>query len=321
MSMRDHGGNMDAAIAQYGGTDWIDLSTGINRISYPIAPIDPALWQRLPTASDMAQLLLAAQTHYACTAPVMACAGAQAAIQMIPNLAPAGNARILSPTYNEHAAALRSAGWHVAEVAQLADLAGAELAIVVNPNNPDGRSFSPADLLAVLPQVGRLIVDESFGDITPALSMLPHAGRDGLLVLRSFGKFWGLAGLRLGLVFGSADDTARLRNMAGPWPVAGPALNIAARAYADKAWADATRARLADDAARMDGFAHLAGWRSVGGTDLFRLYETPNANAAQHKLAQHQIWSRIFPYSQTWLRLGPAGSAEEWERLRAAMLA
>jgi len=318
--MRDHGGNMDMAIAHYGAGDWIDLSTGINRLPYPVPAFDPNLWQRLPTASDMSALLAAASAHYACTAPVMACAGAQAAIQMIPNLG-RGLARILSPTYNEHAAALRSMGWQVEEVSDLPDLAGADLAVVVNPNNPDGRSFAPTDLIALLPVVGRLVVDESFGDIAPHLSTLPYAGRQGLIVLRSFGKFWGLAGLRLGLVFGDDLTIGALRAMAGPWPVAGPALQIATAAYQNPDWADATRARLSQDAAKMDDLARGKGWSVVGGTDLFRLYDTPNATAAQDHLARHQIWSRIFPYSSSWIRLGPAGGPDEWARLTAAMRA
>jgi cobalamin biosynthetic protein CobC len=318
--MRDHGGNMDTAIAHYGAGDWIDLSTGINRLPYPVPAIDPILWQRLPTASDMSALLAAASVHYACTAPVMACAGAQAAIQMIPNLG-RGLARILTPTYNEHAAALRSMGWQVEEVTSLQALAGADLAIVVNPNNPDGRSFAAPDLIALLPVVGRLVVDESFGDIAPHLSTLPYAGRAGLIVLRSFGKFWGLAGLRLGLVFGDDLTIGALRAMAGPWPVAGPALQIATAAYQNPDWADATRARLSQDAARMDDLARGKGWSVVGGTDLFRLYDTPDATAAQDHLARHQIWSRIFPYSPSWIRLGPAGGPDEWVRLTAAMSA
>lgn len=318
--MRDHGGNMDMAIAQYGAGDWIDLSTGINRLPYPIPAIDPVLWQRLPTASDMSALLAAASAHYGCIAPVMACAGAQAAIQMIPHLG-RGLARILTPTYNEHASALRAVGWQVEDVGNLQDLVGADLAIVVNPNNPDGRHYPAADLIALLPQVGRLVVDESFGDIAPHLSTLPHAGRQGLIVLRSFGKFWGLAGIRLGLVFGDDPTIAALRAMAGPWPVAGPALQIATAAYQDRSWADATRARLSQDAARMDDLARGKGWGAVGGTDLFRLYQTPDAQAAQDYLARHHIWSRIFPYSPTWIRLGPAGGADEWARLNTAMSA
>ena len=318
---RDHGGNIGAAMAQFGGQpdDWIDLSTGINRIAYPIADMPPALWHRLPTDEDRAQALAAAQRHYRVQAPAMICAGAQAAIQMVPRLRAAGRAAVLAPSYNEHAACLRAQGWHGTAAPDLGAMRGADLAVVVNPNNPDGRVFNPADLLALLPEVGLLVVDESFGDVAPHLSLLPHAAQDKLLILRSFGKFWGLAGARFGLVFGPKSDVEQLRALAGPWPVSGPALHIARAAYADTAWADATRARLAQDAAKMDDLARGAGWRVVGGCDLFRLYETPDAAAAQTRLARAHIWSRIFPSSATWLRLGPAGAVDEWDRLAAAL--
>lgn len=320
-SGRDHGGNIGAAVARFGGrpADWIDLSTGINRVPYPTDDIPPLLWQRLPTAEDMGAVIRAAQAHYGCDSPALVCAGAQAAIQMIPLLRPKGRAVVLSPSYNEHAAVLRAGGWQVAEAPDLASMAGADLAVVVNPNNPDGRIFAPKDLLALRAKVGLLVVDESFGDVAPQLTMLPYAGQDNLLILRSFGKFWGLAGARLGLVFAPPADLAALRDMAGPWPASGPALHIAARAYADRPWAHATRARLAQDAARLDDLAVRAGWRVVGGCDLFRLYDTPDACAAQAQLARTYIWSRIFPYSRTWLRLGPAGAESEWARLAAAL--
>ena len=318
---RDHGGNIGAAMAQFGGQagDWIDLSTGINRIAYPVPALPPKVWHSLPDPGEMAAALSAAQDHYASHVPAMICAGAQAAIQMIPQLRAAGRAAVLAPSYNEHAACLREQSWQVTAAADLAAMRGADLAVVVNPNNPDGRVFTPANLLALLPEVGLLVVDESFGDVAPHLSLLPHAGRDKLLILRSFGKFWGIAGARFGLVFGAQSDVEQLRALAGPWPVSGPALHIARAAYADTDWADATRARLAQDAARMDDLARGAGWRVVGGCDLFRLYETPDAAAAQTRLARAHIWSRIFPYSKTWLRLGPAGAANEWDRLAAAL--
>jgi cobalamin biosynthetic protein CobC len=318
---RDHGGNIGAALAQFGGQmeDWIDLSTGINRVAYPFVNVPAALWHRLPTGEDMAQALAAARWHYGVQAPAMLCAGAQAAIQMIPQLRSAGRAAVLSPSYNEHAACLRAQGWQVSAAPDLAAMRGADLAVVVNPNNPDGRVFTPGDLLTLLPDVGLLVVDESFGDVAPHLSLLPYAGQNKLLILRSFGKFWGLAGARFGLVFGPKSHVEQLSALAGPWPVSGPALHIARAAYADKAWADATRARLVQDAAKMDDLARGAGWRVVGGCDLFRLYDTPDAAAAQTRLARAHIWSRIFPYSATWLRLGPAGSADEWNRLAAAL--
>ena len=322
--MQDHGGNIDQAMAAYGGAaaDWIDLSTGINRVPYPVPEVPQAAWTMLPTHAAMDALLAAVRLHYQTEAPVLAVAGAQAAIQMIPGLPVRSGqklARVLGPTYNEHAATLRAAGWSVQMVTQLADLAGADLAVVVNPNNPDGQTHAPADLQGLLAKVGRLVVDESFGDVAPELSMLPHVGCDNLLILRSFGKFWGLAGARLGFVFGHAADIANLRAMAGPWPVSGAALIIGQAAYADTNWATVTRNRLHSEIPRIDGLAQTAGWHSAGGTALFRLYHTPDAVAAQSHLARTHIWTRRFPWHPNWLRLGMPGTDAEWARLAAAI--
>jgi len=322
--MQDHGGNIDQAMAAFGGAaaDWMDLSTGINRVPYLVPDVPQAAWTMLPTHAAMEGLLAAVRLHYQTEAPVLAVAGAQAAIQMIPWLpARSGQklARVLGPTYNEHAATLRAAGWSVQVVTHLADLAGADLAVVVNPNNPDGQTHAPADLLAVLAKVGRLVVDESFGDVSPDLSMLPDAGCNNLLILRSFGKFWGLAGARLGFVFGHAADIANLQAMAGPWPVSGAALIIGQTAYADTNWATTTRTRLHSEIPRIDGLAQTARWHSAGGTALFRLYHTPDAATAQTHLARSHIWSRRFPWHPNWLRLGLPGTDAEWARLSAAM--
>ena len=166
---------------------------------------------------------------------------------------------------------------------------------------------------------GRLVVDESFADAIPELSLAPHAGQQGLLVLRSFGKFFGLAGLRLGFVVGNEADVALLAALAGPWPVSGPAIAIGERALSDREWAKATSARLMQESARLDAEVARLGWALVGGTPLFRLYETGDAARAQEKLARAQIWSRVFPYHEGWLRLGLPGSEAEWTRLSAAL--
>lgn len=315
--MREHGGNLDLARQRFGGRaeDWIDLSTGINRLPYPVGEVDAHYWQGLPSRTEIEALHEAAQHAYRTTAPIVAMGGAQAAIQLLPQLAPRGGARILAPTYNEYAPVLSAAGWEVEDVGALDALAGANLAIVVNPNNPDGRRYSPNDLLALLPRVGHLVVDESFVDAVPELSLAPEAGQRGLLILRSFGKFYGLAGLRLGFAIGHTDDIAKLAAASGPWPISGAAIAIGCRALRDDAWAKATSARLARDCNRLDEMAQSQGWRLVGGTPLFRLYETPDARAAQEKLAQGQIWSRVFVQNPTWLRLGLPGPEAEWLRL------
>ena len=319
--MLDHGGNLDVAVKRYGGRfdDWIDLSTGINRRPYPVGELQSRHWSALPSGSDIDALHEAARQAYATAAQVLATAGAQAAIQLLPRLAPRGQAKILAPTYNEYAAILNAAGWSVEDVADLEALSGADLAIVVNPNNPDGRRHDPAKLLELVPRVGRLVVDESFADAVPGLSLASEAGRPGLIVLRSFGKFYGLAGLRLGFVLGNEADVAAFDGMLGPWPISGAAIEIGRRALLDRDWTDATIARLTRESLRLDALAKEASWTLLGGTPLFRLYEAGDARAAQARLAGAKIWSRIFKDAPGWLRLGLPGSDEEWARLAAAL--
>ncbi|MEO1331170.1 MAG: aminotransferase class I/II-fold pyridoxal phosphate-dependent enzyme, partial [Pseudomonadota bacterium] len=188
--------------------------------------------------------------------------------------------------------------------------------VVVNPNNPDGRRFAP-DALAARAADGRFtLIDESFADPTPEASAVPWSGGEGLLVLKSFGKFFGLAGLRLGFVIGSARDIEGIGDRLGPWAVSGPALEIGRAALADAAWIAETRARLARDGARLDAWSAAMGWGMVGGADLFRLVDTPDAAAAQGRLAEARIWTRAFPYSGTWLRIG-LPQPDAWPRLEA----
>ncbi|MBE0452941.1 threonine-phosphate decarboxylase CobD [Roseovarius autotrophicus] len=321
-ALRDHGGNLDAARLCHGGAaaEWLDLSTGINPVPYPMPVLSARALTALPTREDMAALSVAAAACYGTNAEVVPLAGAQGAIQAVPYLAARDVARVLGPTYNEHAAALRAAGWAVAEVAETAALAGADLAVVVNPNNPCGRRHAPEALLALAGQVGCLVVDESFADPEPGLSLAPMLdGVGNVVVLRSFGKFYGLAGLRLGFALCGGALAKRLREMAGPWPVSGPAIEAGRVALGDADWQRATRERLVRDAMRLDALAEAAGWRLIGGTPLFRSYHAPEAAEAQERLARARIWTRIFPWSGTWIRLGLPGPEEDWARLAAAL--
>lgn len=319
--MRDHGGDLDRARDAFGGADWIDLSTGINPVAYPVPELSSQSYTALPTGTEIAELEALASNVYGTRAPALALGGAQAAIQLVPRLAATGQAAVVTPTYNEHAAALRDQGWTVREAADLAELAGADLAVVVNPNNPDGRSWDPQALAELSRQVGLLVVDESFADPHPELSLAPRLVGlgDRALLLRSFGKFYGLAGLRLGFALGGPETVARLRALAGPWAVNGPAIAIGQAALVDDGWRSSTDRRLAQDAARLDALAVEAGWTLVGGTMLFRTYETVDAVAAQTRLAHAGIWTRVFPYSQRWLRLGLPGTDAAWGRVEAAL--
>ncbi|MFY0692680.1 MAG: pyridoxal phosphate-dependent class II aminotransferase [Paracoccaceae bacterium] len=314
---RDHGGGLDAAVAAYGGTreDWLDLSTGINPVPYPIGDIANEAWAALPDSGATERLEKAARAFWKIpeTSAVIAAPGASALIARMPSLSDGGPVCIPSPTYNEHAAAFRAHGQPCSS-----DDLQAQTHVYVHPNNPDGRLWEAAKI------GGRplTIIDESFCDVTPAAGHIAHSAEAGVIVLKSFGKFWGLAGLRLGFAIGAPrtltpPDRTGLGDMLGPWAVSGPALAIGARALEDTAWATRTRHRLAADAARLD--ALMAPYAEIaGGTDLFRLYKVDDASAWQDGLARHRIWSRIFPYSGTWLRLGlPA--PDRWGQLEEAL--
>ncbi|MTH98652.1 threonine-phosphate decarboxylase CobD [Roseibium sp. RKSG952] len=308
---RDHGGGLDGAIRNYGGTrsDWIDLSTGINPHPYEVSGLEPSDWMELPDHGAFERLADAARQFWSVPdeAMILPAPGASALIARIPALARTGRVQITMPTYNEHAAAFNAQGWSVQESAS------AEARVIVHPNNPDGRIWHECDVDAPL-----TVIDESFCDVTPGSSLIHLADRPGVVVLKSFGKFWGLAGLRLGFAIGHPNLISKLNDLTGPWSVSGPALRIGTRALRDIDWADATRRNLANEADKLDALLAPKGASLVGGTSLFRLYEVDDAAEWQDRLAKAHIWSRVFPYSQTYLRLGlpPAGG---WDRLEAAL--
>ena len=307
MAARDHGGGIDAACARWGGAraDWLDLSTGINPDPYPLPVLSRDAWIALPDHAAQEALTAAARAFWSVpdAAAVLAVPGLSAAIAALP-AAFDGNLGIdiPKPTYNEHAAA-----W----AAHPSGGAAADLRVLVHPNNPDGRLWTRDDFAPFT------VVDESFCDVAPARSFVPETARPGTLVLKSFGKFWGLAGLRLGFAVGEPAVVDRLGARLGPWPVSGIALAIGTAALRDPSWADAARARLGRGAARLDRLMARHG-TLAGGTDLFRLWDVSDAAAFQDRLARARILVRTFPYARTWVRLG-LPPAEGWPRLEAAL--
>ena len=302
----DHGGGLDAAMARFGGNrgDWLDLSTGINPCAYPLPTFGPEDWNRLPDQAAFAALEAAARDFWQVPdeAAVLAAPGASGLIARIPALWPLGRVEIPGPTYNEHGRAFAAHGW---------SMGAGEAQVLVHPNNPTGRVWTAQDVTAPF-----AVIDESFGDVMPETSLMPLATRQGVLILKSFGKFWGLAGMRLGFAIGDATLIGRLAAMIGPWAVSGPALRTGTQALQDKTWAMTTRARLEADAQRLDA---LMGQKRVGGTALFRLYQVDNALRWQDHLAQHHIWTRVFPYDGQWLRLGLPGDEKGWQQLGRAL--
>ncbi len=325
VNSREHGGGLDAAIAEYGGLakDWLDLSTGINPTPYPLPDIPETAWHRLPDADGFARLYSVARGFWGVPdgAGIIASAGVSAIIASLPRMAEGlgcpRQIRIDTPTYNEYATAFSSAGWQI----ESGD-SSAPVRIIVHPNNPDGglTSLSANDIKTDIKTASLVVIDESFCDLTPNKSLIDLTRYDNVIVLKGLGKFWGLAGLRLGFAIGQPVLMKRLDSFLGPWAISGPAQIIGAGVLQDTTWADKTRARLHKNAGRLDDIATANGLTRVGGTDLFRLYECKNAPALKHQLAKHAIWSRVFSYNPNWIRLGlPADIPANWHRLETAL--
>lgn len=331
LAAKRHGGDLAAAAAAYPDAPkpWIDLSTGINPLPYPVPLLPMEVWGRLPGAAEELALRHAAAGFFGVADPtlVLPAAGAQPLIQALPRLLNADNVAVAGPTYGEHAAAWRAAGAAVADRwtpdAVLGGELRADVLVVVNPNNPDGRIFPPEVLLQVADaQAARgdwLIVDEAFVDADPAASLAACAGRPGLIVLRSFGKFFGLAGVRLGFLLAAPEVVAKACALLGPWAVSGPALALGAAAYADRPWISATRDRLSMAAARLDAVLLGAGLEVVGGTSLFRLVACADGAALFRRLAAAGLWTRPFADQPRRLRLGLPPDEAALTRLQTAL--
>jgi cobalamin biosynthetic protein CobC len=305
----------------YGGADWIDLSTGINPIGYPAPPVAADAWHRLPEPDPA--LAQAAGAYYG--APLMLpVAGTQAAIQALPRLRAPARVTLAAPTYAEHALHWSRHGHRLRE-ADFAHLDAAvddsDVLVVCNPNNPTGAAVEPARLLAwharLAARGGWLVVDEAFGD-TEASSIAGYTAQPGLIVLRSVGKFFGLAGLRLGFVAAEAALLDGLADLLGPWTVSGPAQQVALAALRDPGWQQATRARLAHDGARM---RTLLARHDIAaqGTPLFHWWPDAAPDAFHDHMAQRAIWTRLFTGAARGIRVGLPAHDMAWTRLELAL--
>lgn len=323
-----HGGRLDEAIARYGGvkSKWLDLSTGINPAPYPLSAIPMVVWQALPDTAAEHKAREAARACYGADeeATLSLAPGTQAHIQQLPFLFKPQDVAIVGFTYQEHGLCWSRAGHSVFVTDGLESAeATARIVVVVNPNNPDGQVYEPDELGTLARRLGAkgglLVVDESFGDVMPERSVVPHCGRDGLLVLRSLGKFFGLAGARFGVAIGATPLTHRLDERLGPWAVSGPALHGAAEALGDRKWQNRTRKKLAASRSDLETVLGEQGFEIIGGTDLFVLTAHDEAAAIADHLAQHHILVRPFPAKPHWLRFGLPGSKPALNRLGRAL--
>ncbi len=322
--MLEHGGQIRQAALRYGipPEGWLDLSTGINPIGWPVPAMPPECWRRLPESND--GLELAACGYYGC-ASLLAVAGSQAAIRALPDLRSPCRVGVLAPTYAEHSHAWLRAG-HAVEPLAPGDIDRCldrfDVLVLVNPNNPTGGRFPVETLRAwhgrLAARGGWLVVDEAFMDVTQEDSLALHSGADGLVVLRSLGKFFGLAGARVGFVLAWPELLERLSEAQGPWTLAHPARHAARLALVDAAWQNTARQRLEDSSGRLADLLARYGLPPGGGTALFQWVECERAPTLHEALAQKGILVRRFD-DPVGLRFGLPGAEAEWQRLEQAL--
>ena len=309
--MLEHGGRLHEAARHWGIplADWLDLSTGIAPWPYPVPALPAEIWQRLPEADD--GLEAAARTYYG-AAHLLMLPGSQPAIQWLPRLFPPGRVAMPAPLYSEHPAA-----WQACGHAVVGWKAAADYAVLCNPNNPTGERFSRDELLERARGLRLLVVDEAFIDAEPAES-LTACNAENVVVLRSLGKFFGLAGARVGCAIGAPVLLDRLAESVGPWAVSHPARWAARQALADREWQAAQRLRLREASARLAALLRDAGLGSPTGCALFQYVATPRAAALHEALARHGILVRKFATPEA-LRFGLPGDESAWRRLAACL--
>jgi cobalamin biosynthesis protein CobC len=320
----EHGGRLQQAVQRYGlpRERWLDLSTGINPIGWQGAALPMVSWNRLPEEED--GLIEAAKAYYG--APrLLPVSGSQAAIQGLPRLR--GRSRVGVPVlgYNEHAHRWKQAGHDVVPLAVEdfeAALPGLDVLVVSNPNNPTGDRFTPAELLEWHKQLasrnGWLVIDEAFADTTPEGSVARFTEREGLIVLRSLGKFFGLAGARVGFVLSTQTLLRALSEYLGPWTIAGPSRLVAKAALEDRTWQESTRQRLRSDSRRLVDLLTTLGLKPTGGCDLFQWVRMPHAPALHESLARQGILTRYFESAPS-VRFGLPATVKDWQRLASAL--
>lgn len=354
-----HGGALNAAAEYFTipREQWLDISTGINPTSWPVPEVPARVWQRLPEEQSSNEgLEQAALGHYLNSrklnnennqteSPVtvnniLPCAGSQQAIRLLPFLYAASQhgrkteakVWVTSGSYAEHGIAWEEQGHRVCKVAcdkisELLTQQPVDVLILLNPDNPSGHRWPAEQLLkwwSILHRRGGwLIVDEAFMDMTPEHSIAGDVEREGLFVLRSIGKFFGLAGLRLGFVLAAEKNIQRLNKMLGPWVVSHPAQYLGRLALQDEAWINKQRYELAQQSLRLASLLELHIRCQCDGTDLFQTVYHKNSESLFNQLARQGILVRFLPETSkasTGLRFGlPSADEESWQRLDKAL--
>ena len=318
-----HGGASDLMKRRYPDAPqpWLDLSTGINPWPYVPQHASTVALTRLPTSEQFAKCsaAMAAALHVPADSLLLA-PGSEILIRLLPTILQAEKVCVAADSYGDHAKVWQNTDCELTVARDpLLEADSCDVVVVCNPNNPDGRTWATERLSLVrrslLSRDGTLIIDEAYADLCPEMSLAGEAGKGGLIVLRSFGKFFGLGGVRLGAMVAAPPLLDAMRERLGVWPVAGPTLEIGAAAYRDLEWQDGTRRQLAARRKALDDVLIGNGISIKGGTDLYRFVGVRDAHTVWHRLASHGIYVRKFEWCDRSLRIGMPASGADLSRL------
>lgn len=340
-----HGGNLTEAIKQYNITkeNWLDLSTGISPWTYPFQPLPDRVWQELPPSGS--ELLASAAKFYDVKQnSITATPGSQIAIRLLPQLFEPSKVAIPTLGYKEHAASWQMANhqtlhYHDAtELLELINTNRVEHVVVINPNNPNGEKLNLRTLDRIILKIsGICIIDEAFIDyydddfdegddstsISSATKVLSDFEYDNLIILRSVGKFFGLAGIRLGFCIGFHPSLQTLNALLQPWSISHASQYIGIQALQDKQWQQQQRVKIKQ---HQNAFQmalndllnqHLEQHTSAEAGLFTTVFADDTAlNKLHHQLAKQGILTRLDNDQQSWLRFGlPLNIAEFEERI------
>lgn len=326
--MLQHGGGLNKAAKKYNIPldNWVDCSTGINPNSWPIPKLPQRVFHRLPEADDN---LHEVARHYYQAVSLLAIPGSQSVIQLLPQLRSTCRVAVPETGYAEHAHAWEKAGHNVVYLngeteAINKNIPLFDVLIIINPNNPTGKLFSVDNLLSWHHQLakkgGWLIVDEAFIDTRPEHSLAQYSQRKGLIILRSLGKFFGLAGIRSGFVLAESELLLTINNALGPWCVSGPSRFITLHALQDKKWQNETAKKLKQQSIRLkkiieNDLQKKYANSTLKGADLFQTLCCKNAKSLHEALAYHGIFTRLLD-NEKGVRFGLPKSSQ-WSHLES----
>ena len=322
-----HGGDVASAARKYQRPieQWLDMSTGISPWAYPVPGLSVDVWRNLPPPTD--NLLSAASEYYQVDqSAIIPTPGSQVSIRLLPQLLKASTVAMPVLGYQEHARSWSMAGHDLCyyrdthELLELVKTKKVTHAVIINPNNPTGECIDRAIIDTVLAQLqGTLIVDEAFIDTAvPNKQLVSTVGIESrkLITLRSVGKFFGLAGLRIGFAVGSHPLLKQLHSLLDPWSISHASMVVTEQALRDTSWQAHQRQRLQT---ASDQFGLL----------LLQLAQclTSDIGEVKHRIEHTLLFHTIFADKQAlidfhhrlaelgvWTRLFNEGDGEGWLR-------